>query len=120
MHWIYLSLAILFEVAGTTSMKLSNGFSKIIPSILLLVFYVGSLCFLTLTLKTIEVSIAYAIWSGMGIIIITLIGVLYFNESISIVKVISIVLIIVGVVVLNITENTEQSYDKQTIREQVK
>ncbi len=62
LHWIYLCLAILFEVSGTTTMKLSDGFTKVIPSVLLILFYICSLCFLTLTLKSLEVSIAYANW----------------------------------------------------------
>lgn len=82
MQWIYLSLAIIFEVLGTVSMKLSNGFTKLVPSILLLLFYIGSLCFfLTLTLKYISVSIAYAVWSGMGIVLISMIGIFSFMNS---------------------------------------
>lgn len=103
MYWIFLCLAIFFEVAGTTTMKLSNGLSKVIPSALMIVFYISSLSFLTLALKNIEISIAYAVWSGMGIVVITLIGFLYFGESLSIVKIISILLIIIGVVTLNFT-----------------
>ncbi|MBC5637832.1 multidrug efflux SMR transporter [Ornithinibacillus sp. BX22] len=104
MHWIYLSLAIIFEVSGTISMKISEGFSKVIPSTMLILFYICSLIFLTLTLKDLEVSIAYAIWSGMGIVIITVIGFVYFNENISYLKVFAIALIIIGVVTLNMTE----------------
>ncbi|MGF7047886.1 small multidrug resistance pump [Paenibacillus sp. DS2015] len=97
-------MAILFEVAGTISMKLSEGLTKWQPSVLLVFFYVCSLVFLTLTLKNIQVSVAYAVWSGMGIVIITLIGLLYFGESINLAKVLSIALIIIGVVTLNLTE----------------
>jgi small multidrug resistance pump len=115
LHWIYLCLAILFEVAGTTTMKLSDGFTKVVPSVLLIVFYICSLCFLTLTLKSLEVSIAYAIWSGMGIIVITLIGFMYFNESISLLKIIAIALIIIGVVTLNMTGEKEASTSKPNL-----
>ncbi|USB34958.1 multidrug efflux SMR transporter [Paenibacillus sp. YPG26] len=109
MHWIYLLLAILFEVAGTISMKLSAGFTKWQPSALLVIFYICSLVFLTLTLKSIQVSVAYAIWSGMGIVIITLVGFFYFSENVNIAKAVSIVLIIVGVITLNLTsEHPEQ------------
>ncbi|MDR7247043.1 DMT family transporter [Priestia megaterium] len=120
MHWIYLCLAILFEVAGTTTMKLSDGFTKVVPSVLLIVFYICSLCFLTLTLKSLEVSIAYAIWSGMGIIVITLIGFMYFNESISLLKIIAIALIIIGVVTLNMTGEKEASTSKPNLEQQTK
>lgn len=117
MSWIFLCLAILLEVAGTTCMKLSEGFTKLLPSTLMIIFYVGSLTFLTLTLKTIEVSVAYAIWSGMGILIITFIGVFYFDESFSLLKVLSIILIIIGVTTLNFTvehekENSQQMTEK--------
>ncbi|MGG0478013.1 multidrug efflux SMR transporter [Priestia megaterium] len=117
MHWIYLCLAILFEVAGTTSIKLSEGFTKVIPSVLLIFFYICSLCFLTLTLKSLEVSIAYAIWSGMGIIIITLIGFMYFDESVSLLKIVAIALIIIGVVTLNMTSEKEGHISKSTLEE---
>lgn len=112
-EWVYLVLAIIFEVAGTTSMKLSNGFTKLIPSILLIVFYLGSLSFLTLTLKKIDVSVAYAVWSGMGIVFISCIGLLYFNERFSFVKFIAIVLIIVGVVTLNLTKDQQTNSQEE-------
>jgi small multidrug resistance pump len=108
LSWFYLSLAILFEVSGTISVKLSHGFSKLIPSILMFVFYGLSLSSLSLALKNIEVGVAYAIWSGVGITIIVIIGVLFFNESISILKVVSIVLIIVGICVLNLSDKIEK------------
>ncbi|WP_044641181.1 DMT family transporter [Risungbinella massiliensis] len=120
MHWIYLVLAILLEVAGTTSMKMSEGLSKWIPSVLMFVFYVSSFGFLALALKNIEVSVAYAIWSGMGIVIITLIGFQYFGESMSTVKIISIVLIILGVVMLNMTGNAHETSNTPKVEEQAK
>ncbi|MCR6598710.1 multidrug efflux SMR transporter [Bacillus halotolerans] len=104
MQWMFLCLAILFEVAGTVSMKLSAGFTRFLPSVLLMFFYGGSLFFLTLTLKSIDVSVAYAVWSGMGIVLITVVGFLYFQENISVMKLISIGLIIAGVVSLNLID----------------
>ncbi|MXV40225.1 DMT family transporter [Bacillus subtilis] len=109
MNWVFLCLAILFEVAGTVSMKLSSGFTKLIPSLLLIFFYGGSLFFLTLTLKSIDVSVAYAVWSGMGIVLITVVGFLFFQEHVSVMKVISIGLIIAGVVSLNLIEHAAVS-----------
>lgn len=116
MHWVLLLLAILAEVAGTLSMKLSEGFSKIIPSISLIIFYVLSLSLLNFSLKGIEVSIAYAIWSGVGTALVVVIGVFFFSEHLTIMKIISIVLIILGVVGLNLGE---QQDDKSSISEQV-
>ncbi|MCY8030217.1 multidrug efflux SMR transporter [Bacillus inaquosorum] len=109
MNWLFLCLAILFEVAGTVSMKLSTGFTKLTPSVLLIFFYGGSLFFLTLTLKSIDVSVAYAVWSGMGIVLITVVGFLFFQENVSVMKLISIGLIIAGVVSLNLIDHRAQS-----------
>ena len=100
--WVYLLLAILFEVAGTTSMKLSNGFTNLTPSIFIFVFYGIAFVFLTLTLKRLDVSFAYAVWSGLGTLLIALIGVFYFNEPMNIIKGLSLALIIVGVIGLKL------------------
>lgn len=100
--WLYLICAIVFEVAGTSSMKLSEGFTRLVPSVLIFVFYAISFVALTLALKKIDVSIAYAIWSGIGTILIAVIGFIYFNEPVTAVKMASIGLIIAGVVGLNL------------------
>jgi small multidrug resistance pump len=84
-------------------MKLSNGFTKLVPSALVILFYGASFVLLALALKKIEVSIAYAIWAGVGTALIALIGILYFNESVTTLKLMSILLIIAGVVGLNLS-----------------
>ena len=96
--WLYLASAIIFEVAGTTSMKLSSGFSRPLPSVLIFVFYALSFTSLTFALKKIDVSVAYAIWSGIGTVLIAIIGIYHFREPITLLKVTSIGLIILGVV----------------------
>ena len=101
--WLLLVAAIVFEVAGTTSMKLSAGFTKALPSVLLFVFYALAFGALTLTLKKMEVSFVYAIWSGLGTTLVTLIGILYFKESANIFKIASIGLIILGVAGLHLS-----------------
>ncbi len=101
-NWLYLSGAILLEVAGTTSMKLSHGFTKVVPSILIFVFYGLSFTALTFALRSIDVSVSYAIWSGVGTALITVIGFFYFKEPITALKITSIMLIIIGVVGLNL------------------
>lgn len=106
MIWLYLILAILLEVSGTTCMKLSEGFTKTVPSILLFVFYTLSFGMLTLALKRLDVSVAYAVWSGMGTALIATIGVLYFKEPVTALKLISLALIIGGVVGLNLSSGT--------------
>jgi len=103
LSWFYLVLAIILEVAGTTAMKLSEGFSKIGPSIAMIVFYIASLFALTLALKKIDVSVAYAIWAGVGTSLIAIIGIIYFKEPLTLIKAISIALIIIGVVGLNLS-----------------
>ena len=103
MTWLYLVLAILLEVCGTTCMKLSEGFTKTVPSILLFVFYTLSFGMLTLALKKLDVSVAYAVWSGMGTALIATIGILWFKEPLTALKLVSLGLIILGVVGLNLS-----------------
>jgi len=100
---LYLALAILLEVSGTTCMKLSLGFTRLIPSLLIFVFYGASFGAMTLVLRTIDVSIAYAVWAGAGTALIALVGVLWFREPVTLVKAISLGAIIIGVIGLNLT-----------------
>ena len=102
-HWFILAIAIVLEVAGTTSLKLSDGLSRLIPTLCMTVFYIASVAALAVAVKKIEVSIAYAVWAGAGTALIALIGILYFNESTNMVKLVSILLIITGVVGLNLS-----------------
>lgn len=102
MAWFYLIAAILLEVCGTTSMKLSNGFSNALPSVMIFVFYGLSMMCLTVAVKTIDVSIAYAIWSGLGTAVIVVIGVAAFGETMTPVKLGALALIVVGVVSVNL------------------
>lgn len=101
--WILLVVAIILEVSGTISMKLSDGFTKPGPVVAMLTFYALGLSLLALTLKTIDISIAYAIWSGLGTALIAAVGILWFKEPANFVKFISIGLIILGVIGLNIS-----------------
>ncbi len=100
-YW-FLAAAIIFEVCGTTCMKLSEGFKKPLPSVLIVVFYSLCFTFLTLALKRIDVSVAYAIWAGVGMILISVIGIYWFEEPATWIKFISIALIIAGVVGLKL------------------
>jgi small multidrug resistance pump len=95
--WLFLSAAIVLEVAGTVSMKLSNGFSNALPSVLLFLFYGASFTCLNFALRTIDVSVAYAIWSALGLMLVAAIGILVLRESASALKLASIALIVVGV-----------------------
>ena len=100
-HWLFLSGAILLEVAGTISMKLSEGFTRPIPSVLIFVFYIISFVALTFAIEKIEVSTAYTIWAGVGTALIAIIGLVYFGEPATAIKFISIILIIIGVIGLS-------------------
>ena len=102
LFWIYLLIAILTEVVGTTMMKVSQGLTRLMPSVLMFVMYAVSFVFMALALKKIEVSTAYAIWSGLGTAMIATIGIVAFRESMSIPKLVGLVLIIGGVVLLNL------------------
>ena len=100
-HWLFLSGAILLEVAGTISMQLSEGFTRPIPSVLIFVFYIISFVALTFAIEKIEVSTAYTIWAGVGTALIAIIGLVYFGEPATAIKFISIILIIIGVIGLS-------------------
>ena len=100
--WIYLLIAILTEVVGTTMMKVSQGLTRLIPSMLMFVMYAISFVFMAFALKKLEVSTAYAIWSGLGTALIAAIGIVLFHESFSIPKVVGTALVIAGVVLINL------------------
>lgn len=99
--WLVLSLAILFEVSGTTSMRLSEGFTRLTPSVLIFVFYAVSFALNTMVIRTLGLSVVYAVWSGVGTVLTALIGYLYFKEPASALKVGSTVLIVLGVIGLH-------------------
>lgn len=101
--WFYLSIAIVFGVMGTVSMKLSEGLQKPKPSVCLAIFYLISFAALTLALQGIDISIVYAVWSGIGTILVAIIGVAVFQESISVRKVISLLFIVIGVLGIHLT-----------------
>ena len=104
--WLILSAAILFEVAGTTSMKLSRGFAELLPSIGVFVFYICSAAAVILALRRLELSIAYAIWSGVGTALTAMIGFAYFREPFTLVKLASLGLVTAGVVGLSLAGKT--------------
>lgn len=98
MGWFYLTLAIMLEVAGTTCMKLSEGFTQLVPSVLIFVFYGLSFTAFPFALKTVDLSIAYAIWAGVGLALITAVGILYFKEPMTVLKMVSMAFVLFGVV----------------------
>ncbi len=102
----YLLLAIIFEIVATTYLKKSESFTKAIPSVVTVIGYCAAFYFLSLTLKTVPVGIAYAIWSGVGIVLITLVGIFVFKQTPDLPTIIGMVLIIAGVVIINAFSKT--------------
>ena len=102
MKWIILSTGILFEVLGTICMKYAEGFTKLTPSVLVFVFYGISLAALVFVLEKMQVSIAYAIWASVGTALIAIIGMVFFKEPFTLVKILSISLIIIGILGLEL------------------
>jgi len=106
MGYLYLAIAIIAEVIATSALKASDEFTKVGPSIGVVVGYVVSFYFLSLVLRTIPVGIAYAIWAGMGIILIAIVGAILFKQVPDTAAIIGMVLIISGVVVINVFSKT--------------
>lgn len=106
MPFIHLAIAILAEVIGTSALKASNGFTVWVPSAVVVVAYGISFYFLSLALRAIPVGVAYAIWSGVGIVLISIIGWALFEQRLDAAAVVGIVLIIAGVVVIQLFSST--------------
>ena len=100
--WVYLFLAIMSEVIATASLKSTEGFTKPIPSIIVLIGYCAAFYFLSLTLDTISIGVAYAIWSGVGVATITVVSFFLYDQKIDLAGILGIGLIISGVSVLRL------------------
>lgn len=106
MNWFYLSIAIVAEVVATSALKSANGFTEITPSLIVVVGYLLSFYLLSLTLSSIPVSVVYAIWSGVGMALITIIGWKFYGQALDAPAMLGLVLIVLGVVLLNGFSNT--------------
>ncbi|WP_338618203.1 multidrug efflux SMR transporter [Achromobacter sp. E1] len=102
MKWLYLAVAIVAEIFATSALKGSEGFTRLVPSVITVFGYLISFYFLSLTLREIPVGIAYAIWSGVGIVLISIVGTVLFKQHLDAPALIGIGLIIAGVVVMNV------------------
>ena len=109
MHWVFLMAAIGLEVAGTTCMKLSEGFSKVVPSVLAFVLYGACLGMLTLAFEKLPVSVAYTVWGSVGTVLVVVIGLTVFDERLTAFQAVSIALIIAGVIGLNMTRAHDEA-----------
>ena len=104
--WLFLAVAIIAEVVATSSLRASAGFTKFWPSLIVVSGYAIAFYFLSLTLKTIPVGIAYAVWAGLGIVLISLAGWLILGQKLDAASVAGMVLIVAGVVVINLFSKT--------------
>lgn len=102
MKWLYLFLAGALEITWAVAMKKSNEFTAIIPSIITGVGYIASAVFLAIALKQLPLGTAYAMWTGMGIVGTTLLGIFLFNEKLSVPQVVCVILIVIGIAGLKI------------------
>ena len=101
MTYVFLLCAIVAEVIATSALKAANGFTNLIPSIIVVVGYAAAFYFLSLTLRTLPVGIAYAIWSGLGIVLISIAGWVVYKQALDLPAIIGMSLIIAGVIVIN-------------------
>lgn len=101
-YWIYLAIAIVAEVIGTSALKYAEGFTRLLPSMVVIVSYSISFYLLSLTLRTIPVGIVYAVWSGVGIVLLALIGAIFFKQTLDTPAIIGVALILAGVLVINL------------------
>ncbi|MEI6333479.1 MAG: multidrug efflux SMR transporter [Methylococcaceae bacterium] len=106
MQWIYLAIAIVSEVIATSALKTTEGFTRWAPSLLVIIGYASSFYFLSLTLRTLPLGVAYAIWSGVGIALLALIGWIIYHQSLNSAAIIGITLISAGVIVLILFSKT--------------
>ena len=105
-HYIYLLIAVAFETIGTASIQASEQFTRFWPSTIMFISYGISFYFMALTLKYMQVSVVYAIWSGLGIVLIGVIGWVVFKQSLDFAAILGMALIIAGVVVINLFSNS--------------
>jgi small multidrug resistance pump len=103
MRWdyVYLGLAIVAEVAATSALKSAEGFTRLVPSLVVVVGYGAAFFLLSLTLNSIPVGIAYAIWSGVGVVLVSLFGWVFYQQGLDTPALIGVAMIIAGVIVIN-------------------
>jgi small multidrug resistance pump len=101
MQWLYLVIAIVTEVAATTALKAADGFTKLVPSVIVVVGYGASFYFLSLALRSIPVGVAYAVWSGVGIVLIAVLGYAFYRQTLDVPAVVGMALIGIGVIVIS-------------------
>ncbi|SFA45991.1 small multidrug resistance pump [Paracoccus halophilus] len=106
MTYVALFTAITLEVIGTTFLQRSQQFTQLVPTLIMGICYAASFYFLTLALKTMPLGIAYAIWSGLGIVLVSLIGLVVFGQKLDLPAVVGLCMIVGGVIVVNLFSNS--------------
>lgn len=101
-HWLALAIAIVAEVIGTTALKASNEFTRLLPSLIVVVGYGTAFYFMSISMRVLPVGIMYAIWSGMGIVLISVLGWLVFRQTLDTPAMIGLAFIIAGVIIINV------------------
>ena len=100
MKWLYLIVAVIFEVIATSALKESNSFTKLVPSLFVIIGYSISFYFFSLTLKNLSIGITYAIWSGLGILLICLVGYFRYGQNLDFPAIIGILFIGIGILII--------------------
>jgi small multidrug resistance pump len=106
MTYLYLAIAIIAEVTATSALKASEEFTRLVPSLIVIIGYGVAFYFMTLVLRTIPIGITYAIWSGLGIVLVAVVGVVLYKQSLDVPAIIGMSLIIAGVLVINLFSKT--------------
>jgi small multidrug resistance pump len=105
-YWLFLAIAIISEITATSSLKASAGFTRVIPSIVVVIGYALSFYFLSLTLKAIPIGVAYAIWAGLGIVLLAIVGWVFYDQQLDTAALIGMSFILAGVVIMNLFSKT--------------
>lgn len=106
MHWFYLGIAIVAEVIATSTLKTTENFTRLWPSLIVVAGYGVAFYYLTLTLKSIPVGVAYAVWSGVGIVLVALVAWFWHKQALDLPAIIGMALIVAGVIVMNLFSNS--------------
>jgi small multidrug resistance pump len=105
-YWLYLAIAIISEITATSSLKASEGFTRLLPSIAVAIGYSLSFYFLSLTLKAIPIGITYAIWAGLGIVLLAIVGWVFYGQKLDTPALIGMAFILAGVLIMNLFSKT--------------
>lgn len=105
-YWLYLAIAIISEITATSSLKASEGFTRLLPSMAVVIGYGLSFYFLSLTLKVIPIGITYAIWAGLGIVLLAIVGWVFYGQKLDTAAIVGIGFILSGVLIMNLFSKT--------------